>query len=314
MHEANRLLEDDGAGFHQCWFPVALAAEVNRERLLGVDLLSSRVIAYRDADGAAVVQSAWCPHLGADLSQGAVIDGQIRCPYHHWRFDRTGNCSDIPTGDKIPPGARIFSFPTAEAWGLVWVFNGLEAPLPPPGIPGVDEYDLMLETRPRPTRPLPPWVATSNGVDFQHLRTLHGLQTSTPDFIDVGPHAIEYRIETERYMQHGRITGTNVFAQHLRRDGVDSFMLFCGAPIDARHSRGFFTIGVRKGADTAADRQRAAAQLAAVRGFVETLLAEDDPVLNTMRFKVGVLSASDRYLARYFKYVAEFPRAPVPAT
>jgi hypothetical protein len=30
-----------------------------------------------------------------------------------------------------------------------------------------------------------------------------------------------------------------------------------------------------------------------VRCFVEQLLAEDDPVLNTMRFRVGVLAASD---------------------
>ena len=35
-------------------------------------------------------------------------------------------------------------------------------------------------------------------------------------------------------------------------------------------------------------------------------------MLNTMRFKVGVLSASDGYRARYFKYVGEFPRAAVP--
>jgi len=52
--------------------------------------------------------------------------------------------------------------------------------------------------------------------------------------------------------------------------------------------------------------------LTGVREFVEKLLTEDDPVLNTMRFKVGVLSASDGYRARYFKYVGEFPRAAVP--
>ena len=71
-------------------------------------------------------------------------------------------------------------------------------------------------------------------------------------------------------------------------------------------------VGVYKGGDAAADRQRTAAQLAGVRGFVEKLLAEDDPVLNTMRFRVGVLTASDRHLARFFKYVAEFPRAVPP--
>lgn len=312
MNAVNQLLDPDAVGFHQSWFPVALAREVTAETTLGVDLLGTRVIAYRDPTGVALVQNAWCPHLGADLSQGQMIEGQVRCPYHHWRFDRAGACSHIPTGDKIPPGARIFTYPTAEAWGLVWAFNGREPLFAPPGIPGVGESDLAIETRARAERPQPPWVATSNGVDFQHLRTLHGLETGTPDTIEIGDYAIEFRIETERYMQHGRVTGTNVFAQHLRRDGMDTFMLFCGAPIDRQRSRGFYVVGIYKGGDGPADQQRTAAQLAGVREFVDKLLAEDDPVLNTMRFKAGVLVAADQHLARYFKYVAEFPRAEPP--
>ena len=310
MIDINRLL--DSTKFHQSWFPVALAREVTAEKPLGIDLLGTRVLAYRDPSGSAIVQTAWCPHLGADLSQGEMIGGQIRCPYHHWQFDRGGACAHIPTGDKIPAGARIFTFPSAEAWGLVWAFNGAEPLFPVPTIPDITERDLTIEARQRSARPLPPWVATSNGIDFQHLRTLHGLQTGTPDTISVTDHSIEYRIETDRYLQHGLITGTNVFAQHLRREGLDSYMLFTGAPIDRQSSRGFRVVGVQKRGDTAADGHLAAARLEGVSRFVEQLLAEDDPVLNTMRFKVGVLTGSDRHLARYFKYVAAFPSAQVP--
>lgn len=313
MNEINRLLNADATGFHQCWYPVALAREVTADKPLGVDFLGTRVVAWRNADGKSIVQSAWCPHLGADLSRGETVEGHLRCPYHHWRFDGGGTCVHIPTGDKIPLGAWVFAFPTAEAWGLIWAFNGAEPLYPPPGIPGVTERDLAIEAFARPVvRPLPPWVATSNGIDFQHLRTLHALPTSAPDTIDVGDHAIEFRLETDRYLQHGKIIGTNVFAQHLRRDGMDTFMLFAGMPVDRQTSRGFYVVGVYNAGDTPAERQRAAAQLTGVRGFVETLLAEDDPVLNTMRFKVGVLTASDRHLARFFKYVAEFPRAVPP--
>lgn len=308
MTEINHLLDPETTGFHQSWYPVALAREVTADKPLGIDIFGTRVVAYRDDAGRPVVQTAWCPHLGADLSGGELVEGQIRCPYHHWRFDRAGVCAHIPTGDKIPPGARVFAFPTAEAWGLVWVFNGREPLFDPPGIPGVTERDLVIETRARPARPLPVWVAPSNGVDFQHLRALHNLGTSTPDEIQVDNYAIEFRIETERYTQHGRITGTNVFAQHLRRDGMDTFMLFAGMPIDRHTSRGFFAVGIHKGGGPAVER----AKLDGVRGFVEGLLAEDDPVLNTMRFKVGVLTASDHHLARYFRYVGEFPRAEPP--
>ncbi len=313
MKDIDRLLDPNTTGFHRAWFPVALARDVTAEQPLGIDLLGTRVVAYRDPSGSAVVQTAWCPHLGADLSRGEIIEGQIRCPYHHWRFDRSGACAHIPTGDKIPPGARVFTFPSAEAWGLVWAFNG-DAPLfHVPTIPGVTEQDLTIEVRKRGTRPLPPWVGTSNGIDFQHLRALHGLSASTPKTVSVSDYAIEYRIETDRYLQHGRITGTNVFAQHLRREGLDTYMLFAGAPIGRLSSRGFCVVGVQKVADKAADRHLAAARLEGVCGFVERLLAEDDPVLNTMRFRVGALVRSDRHLARYFKYVATFPSGEVPA-
>ena len=298
----------DGSGFHQSWFPVGLGHELESGSLTGVDFLGTRVVLYRDAAGKPVVQSAWCPHLGADLSLGRIVEGRLRCPYHHWRFDTAGVCVHIPTGDKIPPAAKIFTYPTAEAWGLVWAFNGEKPLFEVPCIPGVEEGDLALEARFRAIRNVPPWVSVSNGVDFQHLRTLHNLQTSAPETIEVRDYAIEYRIEAPTYMQHGLVTGTNVFAQHLRRQGMDTFMLFAGAPIDTRRSRSFFVIGVRK----EGNRQVADAKLAALRGFVEGLIAEDEPILNTMRFRQGVLVAADRHLSRYFKYVSEFPRAEPP--
>jgi len=303
----------DGSGFHRSWFPVGLASDLDNGTVIGVDFLGTRVVAYRDAAGDAVVQSAWCPHLGADLSLGQRVDGQIRCGYHHWRFDAAGDCVHIPTGDKIPRGAKLFSYPVAEAWGLVWVFNG-ETPLfGLPRIPGIDEQDLAFEARLRGIRQVPPWVSTSNGVDFQHLRTLHNLPTSAPEAIEVRDYAIEYRVEATGYMQHGLITGTNVFAQHLRRHGMDAFMLFAGAPIDERRSRGFNVVGARKTGNSAAERQPVNAALRELCDFVDRLLAEDEPVLNTMRFRKGVLVASDRHLARYFKYVSDFPRGAPPS-
>jgi hypothetical protein len=115
-----------------------------------------------------------------------------------------------------------------------------------PRIPGIEQDGLAFAARLRGVRQVPPWVSTSNGVDFQHLRTLHNLPTSAPESIEVQDYAIEYRIEATGYMQHGLITGTNVFAQHLRRQGMDAFMLFADAPVDQRRSRRFNVVGVQK--------------------------------------------------------------------
>jgi len=304
-----KLQDETASGFHQSWFALALASELGRGEVMGRDFLGTRVILYRDASGQAVVQSAYCPHLGADLSVGQVLDGQIRCAYHHWRFDCTGRCVDIPTGDKIPPGARITTYPSAEAWGLIWAFNG-EAPwFPVPRIPGVEERELVYETHFRGTRAADPWVAVSNGVDFQHLRTLHGLSAVDPDGVAVGKHTLEYRIEAASFVQHGLITGVNTFSQNLAIGDQDVFMLFTGTPIAHGRSMGFYVYGVR---DTGEGRAGAMAKLNDLRGFVQRLLAEDAPVLDTIRFRPRVLVASDRHLARFFKYVREFPRAHPP--
>ncbi len=301
--------DETTSGYHQSWFPVALASEVPAAGPVGRDFLGTRVVVYRDAAGRPVVQGAYCPHLGADLSVGQVVDGQIRCAYHHWRFDCAGTCVDIPAGDRIPKGARIPTYPSAEAWGLVWAFNGVAPTFPVPGIPGAEERELICEAHLRGTRAVDPWVSISNGVDFQHLHTLHGIPAVEPDAVRVGPHAIEYRIESPHFVQHGRITGVNTFAQYLALAGEEAFMLFSGAPIAHGQTRGFYAYGVR---DDGTGRDGVAARLETLRGFVQRLLAEDAPVLDTIRFRPRLLVASDRHLARFFKYVREFPRAAPP--
>lgn len=287
------------AGYHRCWYPVCLSSDLAEGTLLGRDILGTRVVAYRDPAGKPVVQSAWCPHLGADLSVGQIVEGRLRCPYHHWSFDAAGACAHIPTGDKIPSAARIFSYPAREAWGIVWAFNGEEPDYDLPRIPGAEEGTIAFEAQERGRTPFDSWVAVSNGVDFQHLRTLHGLpNVGLPEELDVDAGGIEFRIESPFHIQHGRITGTNVFAQHLRLGGKDMFMLFSGAPIEPGWSSGLSVAGVPKGEEE---------RLPEVRAMMDRLSAEDLPVLKSIRFRRGLLTASDRHLARYFKYVEEFP-------
>jgi len=228
-----------------------------------------------------------------------VVEGRLRCAYHHWSFDGSGACAHIAAGDKIPSAARIFTYPVEEMWGLVWAFNGDTPDFEVPRMPGASPETIDHEAQTRGERPWDSWVAVSNGVDFQHLRTLHGLSVdSMPDEVAVDAGGIEFRVESPYHLQHGRITGTNTFAQHLRFSGQDMFQMFTSAPIAPGRSRGFFVVGVPKG-----EGQR----LPEVAAMVDRLSAEDAPVLSTMRFRRGLLTASDRHLARYFKYVEEFP-------
>jgi hypothetical protein len=55
------------------------------------------------------------------------------------------------------------------------------------------------------------------------------------------------------------------------------------------------------------------ARLPEVRAMVARLTEEDAPILSHIRFRRGFLTASDRHLARYFKYVEDFPCFLPPA-
>jgi phenylpropionate dioxygenase-like ring-hydroxylating dioxygenase large terminal subunit len=65
-------------GFDQCWYPLALSSELDQGQVLGRDFLSGRVVLYRTTDGKAHVLSAYCRHLGADLSVGTVVGDELR--------------------------------------------------------------------------------------------------------------------------------------------------------------------------------------------------------------------------------------------
>ena len=165
---------------------------------------------------------------------------------------------------------------------------------------------MLFRSYRRGARDLDPWVAVSNGVDFQHLRTLHGFPSVlTPETLTVDDHSIEFNISATGYTQHGLITGTNCFAQFLKIGTNEMFMLFAGCSVATARSVSYYVIGVRRGM-SAGEQQ---ARLAGLKQFVDKLYAEDAAVLDTIRFRKGVLVASDRHLARFLKYVDSFPRA-----
>jgi len=99
--------------YEQNWYAVAMSDEVTVGKAIGADYLDGRVVVWRGEDGVARVMSAWCAHLGTDLSIGDVVGNEIRCAFHHWHYGDDGVCTRIPAGDKIPPKARVRRLPTS---------------------------------------------------------------------------------------------------------------------------------------------------------------------------------------------------------
>ncbi|MBO9515617.1 MAG: aromatic ring-hydroxylating dioxygenase subunit alpha [Variovorax sp.] len=115
----------------QLWHPVARADDV-ADMPVAMRLLGEDLVLWRDATGAVHAWADRCPHRGAKLSLGRVIDGeggrQLECPYHGWRFEAGGRCVHVPAlpGFVPPATSRARAHAACEAGGMVWV--RLDAP------------------------------------------------------------------------------------------------------------------------------------------------------------------------------------------
>lgn len=69
---------------------VGKASSVRKGRGRVFQVNGEKVVVFRDRDGLVAVSDE-CPHMGASLVDGRLVDGFIECSWHHWRYDvRTG--------------------------------------------------------------------------------------------------------------------------------------------------------------------------------------------------------------------------------
>jgi phenylpropionate dioxygenase-like ring-hydroxylating dioxygenase large terminal subunit len=300
---------EDGL-FRQSWYPLAVSSEIPAGKVLGIDFLDGRVVAFRGEDGAIRVMSAYCPHIGADLSVGRVVGNNVQCAFHHWEYDGTGQCVKTGIGDAPPRNACLFVFPSIERFGIVWAFNGEKALFDLPSM-GYDESEMLVEPYkwPRPFHS-DPWVFAANTPDMQHLRAVHKVNFSVEDKHDRvqwDQWGLQYRVQGVH--QGGvpidwnlGLRGTGFF---WRTGSYGNFWCAAvtgfGLPRPGMHQV-FGAFMVLKG-------EEATERLATMRGITMRTIGEDEAVLDTVRYRPGILTAADRTLAKYLQIVRTFPRA-----
>lgn len=161
------------------WY-VAIPSTQVRRTPRRITLFGEAFVGWRDGDGHAHVHSAVCPHMGAALHTGRVVDGAIECPFHRWRFDPAGRCVFVP-GRRPPARAALTLLTTRECSGYVWAWYGRGAPdHEPPAIsalergrrPSLRRFRLADATRATTRRIL------ENTYDPDHLVALHGLSVA----------------------------------------------------------------------------------------------------------------------------------------
>lgn len=125
------------------WYPVFWADQLQPGDVVSVQVWESSLAVYRNADGSANALANACPHKGVELHRGEVNGNNLVCPYHGWKFNSDGQCVDIPyfPQEQKLPCAQARSYPTREAYGIIWVFPGAAELAEQQPLPEVPQYE-----------------------------------------------------------------------------------------------------------------------------------------------------------------------------
>jgi phthalate 4,5-dioxygenase oxygenase subunit len=202
--EENTLLTQTGPGtrmgdyMRRYWVPALLSFELPatdcppvRVKLLGEDL-----IAFRDTHGQVGLLAANCPHRGASLFFGRNEESGLRCVYHGWKFDVTGQCVDMPSEpaeSNFKAKIRATTYPCQERGGLIYTYMGPVDVMP--ALPELEWHDVPEPQRFHSKRMQEcNWLqAMEGGIDSSHISFLHGGQ---PPSRREPPPSVAGRVET----------------------------------------------------------------------------------------------------------------------
>ncbi|MDB5777450.1 MAG: cbaA [Herbaspirillum sp.] len=182
--ERNELLTQTGPGtpmgdlFRRYWIPALMSSELpeNDGPPVRVKLLSERLIAFRDTGGKLGLMDEFCAHRGVSLWFGRNEENGLRCPYHGWKYETTGQCVDVPS-ETVESGyykkIKLKAYPLIDRGGILWTYMG-----PPELQPEPPEYEFAtvgpkrsyVSKRHQECNYL---QAMEGGIDSSHVSFLH---------------------------------------------------------------------------------------------------------------------------------------------
>lgn len=182
--EVNELLTQTGPGtpmgelFRQYWLPAVLAEELpeNDSPPVRVKLLSERLVAFRDSEGRYGLIDEFCAHRGVSLWFGRNEEAGLRCPYHGWKYDVTGQCIDVPSEPEesgFRAKIKLRSYPLVKIGDVLWTHMGdpeNRPPLPEWEFAHVPDEQTFISKRWQESN----WLqAMEGGIDSSHVSWLH---------------------------------------------------------------------------------------------------------------------------------------------
>jgi 3-ketosteroid 9alpha-monooxygenase subunit A len=106
------------------WFQAGWSHEYKPGAVKPLRYFGRDLVGYRTATGVFVLADAHCPHFGAHLGHGGVVDGEcIQCPFHGWTWDAHGRNASIPYSNRTHKGKQLRHHIVRERDGIIYFWH-----------------------------------------------------------------------------------------------------------------------------------------------------------------------------------------------
>jgi 5,5'-dehydrodivanillate O-demethylase oxygenase subunit len=174
-----------GRYLRRFWQPIRVAADLAPGRAKPLRIMSEDFTLYRGEGGTPHLVAYRCAHRGTQLSTGWVEGDCLRCFYHGWKYDGSGQCVEMPAEDaSFPSKVKIKCYPTEEYLGLIFAYLGGGAPPPLSRLPDF-EADGVLSASSY-LRPCNYFQNLENGLDNVHVLFVHRDAPGAESYLEQG--------------------------------------------------------------------------------------------------------------------------------
>jgi phenylpropionate dioxygenase-like ring-hydroxylating dioxygenase large terminal subunit len=292
------------------WFSVSRSQELLVGEVQQVQAFDRELVLYRTRSGEAVLQDAFCPHLGANLGvDGRVVGESIRCPFHGWRFGKEGKCEEIPYCEDIPERARIRTWHVQEKNGEIYVWFHPENTGPQWQLPDLPELDDPKWTSPRYAEFLVPAHVqdiAENSCDPVHFQYVHRQPDVPPSQVTIEDngrilhlHSDASKAEIPSQLHATVYNPGFAMVRNTYGPGAEMVMYNSAQPINRHETKMRWTLTVRREIEDLAGDD-------VMKGIIDGL-SDDYPIwANKVHKRRPVFCKGDETLVLFRQWVRQF--------